>query len=33
MVRLAVSNVIAFAQMRAKFYYDQSYKSLNLEIG
>ena len=33
MARLAVSDAIAFAQMRAKFYYDQSHKPLNLAVG
>ena len=33
MARLAVSDAIAFAQMRAKFYYDQSHKPLDLAVG
>ena len=31
--RLAVADAIAFAQMRSKFYYDQSHKPLRLEVG
>ena len=33
MARLAVSDAIAFAQMRSKFYYDQSHKPLDLAVG
>ena len=31
--RLAVSDAVAFAQMRSKFYYDQSHLPLRLEVG
>ena len=31
--RLAISNIIAFADIKLKFYYNQSYKPLDLKPG